>query len=201
MTTLTRTRLNPEQRKQQLLNAAIDVFARRGIGRAAHADIAQDTNVSVPTVFNYFKTREDLVDAVLSHVESEIIQFTERHHNHPWRDPLEAIMEFSYGFIDLAQERPALVKIWLEWSASVRDDVWPRYLTFKEQILDIVEPTVQRGLDHGHFQSSLPARSLTRMLLAQAQPVILAHFSPEPKPADIIEFVQVCAFTLLGAKR
>ena len=82
MNTISRTRLNPEQRKQQLLQAAIEVFARRGIGRAAHADIASATKVSVPTVFNYFKTREDLVSAVLTYVEGELIQFTERHHNH-----------------------------------------------------------------------------------------------------------------------
>ena len=131
MTTISRTRLNPEQRKQQLLQAAIEVFARRGIGRAAHADIAQATQVSVPTVFNYFKTREDLVDAVLSHVEGELLQFTERHHSHPWRDPLETLMEFTYEFLDLVQAKPNLIKIWLEWSSSVREDVWPRYLEFK----------------------------------------------------------------------
>ena len=201
MTTISRTRLNPEQRKQQLLQAAIEVFARRGIGRAAHADIASATKVSVPTVFNYFKTREDLVDAVLSHVESEIIQFAERHHSHPWRDPMETLLEFSYEFLDLAQEKPNLIKIWLEWSASVRDDVWPRYLSFKEQIVDIVEPTIQRGLDQGIFNSSLGGRSLTRMLLAQAQPVTLAHFTPEPPPSDVVEFVQICANTMLGVER
>lgn len=201
MTTLSRTRLNPEQRKQQLLQAAVEVFARRGIGRAAHADIASATQVSVPTVFNYFKTREDLVDAVLSHVERELIQFVERHHSHPWRDPLETLLEFSYEFLDLAREKPSLVKIWLEWSSSVRDDVWPRYLSFKEQIVDIVEPTIQRGLDQQRFKSTLSARSLTSMLLAQAQPVTLAHFTPEPTPSDVVEFVQICAHTMLGVER
>ena len=40
----------------------VEVFARRGIGRGGHADIAEIAQVSVATVFNYFPTREDLVD-------------------------------------------------------------------------------------------------------------------------------------------
>ena len=52
-----RTRLSPEKRKQQLLDYSIEVFSRRGIGRAGHADIAEMANVSVATVFNYFPTR------------------------------------------------------------------------------------------------------------------------------------------------
>ncbi len=57
-----RTRLSPQKRKLQLMEIALEVFATRGIGRGGHADIAEIAQVSVATVFNYFPTREDLVD-------------------------------------------------------------------------------------------------------------------------------------------
>ena len=66
-----RTRLSPEKRKQQLLDYSIEVFSRRGIGRAGHADIADMANVSVATVFNYFPTREALVEQVLMEVATQ----------------------------------------------------------------------------------------------------------------------------------
>lgn len=70
-----RTRLNPEKRKLQLLEIGIEVFARRGIGRGGHADIADIAQVSVATAFNYFPTREDLVDDVLNQVEQNFSAF------------------------------------------------------------------------------------------------------------------------------
>ncbi|EMQ43494.1 hemagglutinin/protease regulatory protein [Vibrio cholerae O1 str. NHCC-006C] len=54
------------------MEIALEVFAKRGIGRGGHADIAQ---VSVATVFNYFPTREDLVDDVLNFVVRQYSNF------------------------------------------------------------------------------------------------------------------------------
>ena len=42
------------------------VFARRGLGAARHAEIAKEAGVSVPAVFFYFPTREELVTAVFA---------------------------------------------------------------------------------------------------------------------------------------
>ena len=42
-----RKRLPPEQRKAQLLETALEVFARRGFGRAGHAEIAEAAGVAV----------------------------------------------------------------------------------------------------------------------------------------------------------
>lgn len=55
-----RTRLSPQKRKLQLMEIALEVFAKRGIGRGGHADIAEIAQVSVATVFNYFPTRDEV---------------------------------------------------------------------------------------------------------------------------------------------
>jgi len=195
-----RKRLNPEQRKQQLLDAAIIVFARRGIGRAAHADIAEETSVSVPTVFNYFKTREDLVDAVLTHVEDFFIETAKEFHHteHALDDPLKTIMAHSFNFLKLANDNPNIVKIWLEWGASVRDDSWPRFMEFQAKIIEIIAPTIQAGLDIGQMNSQLSAEELGQILLGQSHPVTLCSFAPNQPISDMVRFVQLGMFALLG---
>ncbi len=62
----TRRRLDPGARRMQLLEHAICAFADAGIERAAHADVAGRAQVSTPTVFKYFPTRDALVDAELT---------------------------------------------------------------------------------------------------------------------------------------
>ena len=59
----------PDERRQQLLGIAIHVFATKGIDGARHGDVARAAGVSIPTVHAYFKTRNDLVSAVLDAVK------------------------------------------------------------------------------------------------------------------------------------
>ncbi len=195
-----RTRLNPEQRKQQLLDAGVIVFAKRGIGRAAHADIAEATGVSVPTVFNYFKSREDLVDAVLGEVEHFFLDIAKQYHQHENAlvDPVSTLQNHSFSFLRLAKNNPNMTIIWLEWSASVRNDSWPRYIEFQNKVLDIIEPTIQAGLNMGQMKSQLSARDLGRILYGQAHPVALAYFAPNPSIQDMMRFVLLGMNALLG---
>ncbi len=67
-------RLQPEQRRKQLLRCAVREFARTGIGSTVHADVARDASVSVPTVFQYFATREHLTNAIIAEVERFLLQ-------------------------------------------------------------------------------------------------------------------------------
>lgn len=197
---VSRTRLNPEERRLQLLQAAIKVFARRGIGRAAHADIAEETGVSVPTVFNYFNTREDLVDAVLSEVEDFFANVAMQMHGQTEKSPIDIIKGHALAFLQVIEQRPEMIKIWLEWSASVRDDTWPRYMEYTERLIDIIAPTLQRGLDKQLMRSNLSSRDLARILIGQAHPVSLACFSPNKPVQDMVRFVTLGIQAILGVE-
>lgn len=69
-----RRRLSPYERKAEPLALALSVFAKRGIGRATHAEAAEAAGCSLATVFVYLPRREDLVSAVLDEVESFYMQ-------------------------------------------------------------------------------------------------------------------------------
>src|SRR5579885_3157999 len=73
--------LEQPERKAVLLQTAIRVFARRGLGGARHTEIAREAGVSVPTVFFYFPTREALVHDVLTEVAGFYEDMTERIHS------------------------------------------------------------------------------------------------------------------------
>ncbi|MBW5449287.1 TetR family transcriptional regulator [Cohnella sp. CFH 77786] len=54
-----------EDRKQQIVEAAITVFAKQGYYKTTTAHIAQAVGVTQPYVFHFFKTKEELFIAVL----------------------------------------------------------------------------------------------------------------------------------------
>ncbi len=145
----TRTRLSPEKRKEQLLDYALEVFARRGIGRAGHADIADMANVSVATVFNYFPTREELVEQVLAQVEQRFDDILEQclaYADNSIRDSMECL---THRLVDAVIDQKEWLKVWFEWSTSVRDEVWPRYIASNnntmKRMTEAFAPAAERG--------------------------------------------------------
>lgn len=54
-----------EDRREQLLDAAIRVFARKGFSRATNKDIAREADVTPGLIYHYFESKEALLQAIL----------------------------------------------------------------------------------------------------------------------------------------
>ena len=158
-----RTRLSPEARRNQLMECAIEVFSRRGIGRAGHAEIAEQAKVSVATVFNYFNTREELVDEVLAEIERFVnLTLSQAYSgNGSIFDKIKRHVSLS---VDAAYDQPDYAGIWLEGRSSVRDEVWPRYTRLLDQCLELIASELQTAMDAGEITSVLSAQDLARSL-------------------------------------
>ena len=143
-----RTRLSPLKRKQQLMEIALEVFARRGIGRGGHADIAEIAQVSVATVFNYFPTREDLVDEVLNHVVRQFSNFLSDNIDLDIH-ARENIANITNAMIELVSQDCHWLKVWFEWSASTRDEVWPLFVTTNRTNQLLVQNMFIKAIERG----------------------------------------------------
>ena len=160
----TRTRLSPEKRKQQLLDFALDVFARRGIGRAGHADIAEMANVSVATVFNYFPTREALVEEVLLQVENRFSLLLAECLDEQDKTLHARLRCISYTLIDAVIEQQDWLKVWFEWSTSVRDDIWPQFISGNKKSLKRIAAAFEQGKENNEIDSDNSSDDLAHLL-------------------------------------
>ncbi|KJG05412.1 LuxR family transcriptional regulator [Photobacterium angustum] len=164
ITKKTRTRLSPEKRRQQLLDYSLEVFARRGIGRAGHADIAEMANVSVATVFNYFPTREALVEQVLIEVENEFSSLLEECLGDKNKTLHARLTCISHNLIDTVLDQQDWIKVWFEWSTSVRDEVWPQFVETNRNNLHKVRDAFTQAIDNGEITTAQKADDLAKLL-------------------------------------
>ncbi len=164
----TRRRLPPEERRAQLLETALEVFARRGFGRAGHAEIAEAAGVAVSTVFLYFKTREALVDAVLSEVGRFYIDLalTIHHQEKPCR---EILMDHRRAFHDSLETHAHHARLALDWSTAVREELWPRYIKFIDRLVANHMRTIRRGQADAEVAADVDPETSARMLIGSAQ--------------------------------
>ncbi len=157
-----RTRLSPQKRKLQLMEIALEVFAKRGIGRGGHADIAEIAQVSVATVFNYFPTREDLVDEVLTHVVRQFSNFL--------TDNIDLDISAKQNLTNITQEMISItledchwLKVWFEWSASTREEVWPLFMSLNRTNLLLVNNIFIKAKERGEIGDKHAPEELTTM--------------------------------------
>lgn len=173
---VSRTRLPPEQRRAQLLHCAIAAFAEHGVARATHAHVAERSGVSVPAVHSYFRSRDDLVAAVLEEVERRLMVIV----SDPAIDragPREALTLMVRGFDRAAREEPDVIKVWLDWSTGFRADVWQHCLDMQEKIHRIVQGVLARGQERGLLSPGLDTQAAARLFVGGGHTVALLRFA------------------------
>lgn len=67
-----RARLEPEERRRQLVSVAAKLLANGGLDALQFTDLAAAAGVTRPVVYKFFPTREALVEAILSDFEAEL---------------------------------------------------------------------------------------------------------------------------------
>ena len=61
-------------KKQQLIQAGIDLFHLRGFWNTSTASIAKHANVATGTLFNYFPSKESLIDGVYLQIKTQLLE-------------------------------------------------------------------------------------------------------------------------------
>ncbi|MBN2118763.1 MAG: TetR/AcrR family transcriptional regulator [Anaerolineales bacterium] len=144
-----------DQRKSQILNAAEDIFTKKGFDEARMNDIAEKTGLSKGTLYLYFKSKDDLIIAILDRIfqnefrQLENLQQTEASASEAiWkltdtiaRDivRLLRLIPIIYGFLALAFRNKYVQRALKEYI---------------NRYLNILIPIIQRGIDSGEFRQT-----------------------------------------------
>ena len=161
-----RWRRLPEERPKQILDAALAVFAERGLAAARLDDIAKRAGVSKGTIYLYFENKEELFRGV---VRDTVIEFIERGEAHfaAERDPIAALdvwMEGHWGWIR-SDVFPAMHRL---ANSELRDfpDLYEFYaVEVVGRAQRLVCEILERGMETGVFRR-MDALVAARMLSA-----------------------------------
>lgn len=191
-----RTRLLPADRRAQLMGHAIACFADHGIARATHTQVAARAGVSVSAVYSYFRTRGDLVAAVLEAVADAIRAMLSAAAEaagtgRPGVGVAEALTVLARHTADMAVEQPDAVRVWLDWSTGVRADVWPRYLVLQAELQAHV-----RGILAPAAADAARAAMAARLFVGGAHTLALLRFEQVEDAALALFIDQMVGGTL-----
>jgi len=192
------TRTSPELRQAQLLACAMKVFARLGIGRAVHADVAREARVSVPTVFSYFPTGDALKIAVVTEIDRFLVLLvnTATRNTADSEDRLKSILR---AFAEAVESHPDYLKIWMDWSTVIAEPTWSKYEAFQDHILDAFATLIERGKAEGTLRADLNAIIGAHMIMGAGH--MIAQMIFRHRDAQLIdEFIDNVVHNALFAE-
>ncbi len=171
------SRMEPQERRRQLVAAALRTFATRGIGEANHSAIAREAGVAVPTAFHYFDSKDALVEAVLDEVSRFLLEDLLAGNDNPTESAPNVIANIHMSFCDAIESHPDYIRVWLEWSVSIRDGLWDSYLDFYRAALAGTRTVLKRGQREGTIREDIDIDDACRVIVALAHMTVQMKFS------------------------
>jgi AcrR family transcriptional regulator len=191
-----------DQRREQMLRAALEVIAERGYPETRITDVAAQAGTSAALVIYYFKTRDQLLTEAIRFSEDAWYEAgTRRMAKIPTAaGRLEEIVAMTC-LPESASELSGSWLLWLDlWAQSARNPgVAAVRQKFDERWRETIRDLVRAGQDGGEFGSADAddfAVTLSALLDGLAVPIALED--PEVTPARAFQLTMRFAASQLG---
>lgn len=153
-----------EARKDNVIDAALRVFAEKGYSDTTMTDIAKKAGVSTPVLYEYFKTKEDLLFAIPEKFTAEPIKIAE--YVAPYLRGAEAkIRALVQGYLTIYDENPLYASlVMLELKTNRRFLKTKAYGMVKKVAGGLLD-VIKEGIKDGTFREDTDAFLIRSMLL------------------------------------
>lgn len=147
--------IDKQAKKQQIIQAAITVFAQKGFANTKMADIARAANIGKGTIYEYFKNKSEIfengflyfIDSMETTIAKRIFKIT---------DPVEKLKAIFTSMTDFFKgETAEFMEIMLDfWAEAIRQkdehtlvmlDLEKVYIDFRKMIGAVLEEGIRIG--------------------------------------------------------
>jgi len=146
-----------EEKRRQILAAAVRVFARQGFHACRVSDIADEAGVAYGLVYHYFASKDEVLDTLflerwnvmlelIREVDGELI---------PVRDKLRAIASF---IVDSYAHDPDVMKVIIVEVTRAANSFGQTHLAEIREAYDLIERIVSKAQAEGLFRPEIDAR-------------------------------------------
>ena len=178
----------PVDKRRQILDAAIRVFARQGFHATRVSDIADEAGVAYGLVYHYFSSKEEVLNELFSERWSLLlaaIEETDRNGASP-REQMEAVAGF---IVDSYRHDPELMKVIIVEVTRAANSFSRTHLAEIRRAYDSIAKIVADGQEAGVFRRDIDP-TFASMSFYGAIEQLLSGWIFEVIPASDTDFDQ-----------
>jgi AcrR family transcriptional regulator len=142
-----------EERRRQIVEAAMTVFSKKGFHAANVSDVAAEAGVSQGTIYGYVDSKDDLLKAALLHFFADFGEVTldALEHCQSAAEKLQALGQSMELFVKDAE---GLFTLFLSYwsSSSQREEAGRWWIDLLVEYKDILVGIIEEGVRNGEFR-------------------------------------------------
>ena len=148
---------------QQIVEAAIRVFARSGYYSSRVSDIAREAGIASGTIYLYFKTKEEILVTLFREKMAEFVAYLRREIAEE-KEPEARLRRLVHVHFLVLEQNPALAEV-------VQIELRQGHKFFRgasahevSAYFDLIGSILEEGVAAGRFEPSLPVKVATKVL-------------------------------------
>ena len=187
-----RTRLDVEQRRAQLLSLGLQLFADRSYDEISIDELASAAGISKGLLYHYFPSKRDFYIACVRMAANQLVQRTFQAEN---IEPLDQLRRGLNAYLDFVEEHGRAYSAVFRAGIGTDEEV--------AAIIDETRATILRRLVEGLGSDTVapPLRSALRGWLGYVEAVILdwVEFRDVPREQLVSNMIEVMAVVLASS--
>jgi AcrR family transcriptional regulator len=161
-----------DERRRDLLAAAVRVFTRKGLHEATVADVTRSAGVAKGTFYLYFESKEQLLGALKERFVDELVEraaaLTARVGKEDWWALVDATVE---SMVDFTLEHRELIEVFAQEGST--PESYQVFAECHDKVSMMFSAGLQAGIEAGAFKVGDPLLAAT--LLSHALDGTLQH--------------------------
>jgi AcrR family transcriptional regulator len=188
-----------QNKRDQIIEAAAQVFAQKGYAGAVIADIAIQANIGKGTVYEYFNSKEDLFFAVFEWFQKKTEKAATVGISSLGGSATDRLKALNNSLMGLWDEiKDAFVLVMEFWAASSSTQMRRQFKGAFKQLYDdyrgIVSSLIRDGINTGEFRSDVNPESVAAALVGTWDALFLQGwfddgFDPAATAKDFLDAV------------
>ena len=164
-----------EKRRTAILSHAKNLIHECGAGSFSMQDIADRAEVSKATLYLYFKSKEDLLNALVGEACTDFVQYVNSRIT-PNMTGVEALRTLWMSYIDIFGESSDIFVgiglknssgIELKTDSAIKPEERPFFILVK-----LIEKIIEKGVDDGTLLKTIKPQKITNILILIASAVV-----------------------------
>jgi len=176
-----REKLNTEVRQEQIVEAAMNLIASRGLKGLSMAALANRIGLVPSAIYRHFKSKDDIVDMILGVIRERLltnIRITCKETS----EPMERLQSILKRHVETLRENRAIPRI------IFSEDVFTGNPKRKNRVygiingyLDALNEIIRDGQQMGRIRSDMDSKTVALMFLGIIQPGAILWFLSDGK--------------------
>ncbi|WP_205751888.1 TetR/AcrR family transcriptional regulator [Cryptosporangium phraense] len=150
-----RRQMSLDDRRQEIITAAAELFDRSGYSQTTMDDIAKTIGIAKPTLYHYFRSKEEILSSIHEEFIDLLLEKEERRQR-AGLPPEQMLLEVMVDILELMETHRGHLRVFFEHHRELPDAAQPDMRAKRDRYEEAVTRTIKAGVTSGVFRDLEP---------------------------------------------